>query len=161
MELAKIKSVQLEFVKHSLLSRKVISIEKKIENIQVLYSPRLLRVKKIFRVLRVRNEDTTHNPFDWLNSNFMSWPTSWFSLQVLAYSGIGLYLGNRSIVLISPQLLWPISWFTNRVTMSPYALFIIFIFGGTFRHVLRTLLPLIFTRTTFPWWFSMLHCWLQ
>ena len=64
MELAKIKSVQLEFVKHSLLSRKVISIEKKIENIQVLYSPRLLRVKKIFRILRVRNATATHHPFD-------------------------------------------------------------------------------------------------
>lgn len=64
IELAKIKSVQLEFVKHSLLSRKVISIEKKIENIQVLYAPRLLRVKKIFRILRVRSATTTHHSCD-------------------------------------------------------------------------------------------------
>lgn len=52
-EVAKIKSVQLEFVKHSLLTRKVISIEKKIETLQAQYFPRLLRVRKIFRIVRV------------------------------------------------------------------------------------------------------------
>jgi hypothetical protein len=52
-EVAKIKSVQLEFVKHSLLTRKVISIEKKIETLQALYFPRLLKVRKICRIARV------------------------------------------------------------------------------------------------------------
>jgi hypothetical protein len=53
VEISKIKSVQLEFVKHSLLNRKVISIEKKLEGIQAQYAPRVLKVKKIFRVVRV------------------------------------------------------------------------------------------------------------
>jgi hypothetical protein len=53
VEVAKIKSVQLEFVKHSLLQRKVISIEKKMELLQLQYNPRLQAVRKVFRVLRV------------------------------------------------------------------------------------------------------------
>lgn len=57
-DVAKIKSVQLEFVKHSLLTRKVISIEKKIEQLQALYFPRLLKVRKIARITRVCNDKT-------------------------------------------------------------------------------------------------------
>lgn len=53
-EVAKIRSVQLEFVKHSKLTRKVISIEKQIETLQAQYFPRLLRVRKVFRIARVR-----------------------------------------------------------------------------------------------------------
>lgn len=53
-EVAKIKSVQLEFVKHSLLTRKVIAIEKKIEGLQALYYPRLLFVRKVCRIVMVR-----------------------------------------------------------------------------------------------------------
>lgn len=56
-DVAKIKSVQLEFVKHSLLTRKVISIEKKIEQLQALYFPRLLKVRKIARITRVCNDE--------------------------------------------------------------------------------------------------------
>ena len=147
-ELAKIKSVQLEFVKHSLLSRKVISIEKKIENIQALYSPRLLSVRKIFRIIRVIKYNVTND--NEVQIALLQLCVYIYDKQVVAYSGIGFYFGNRSIVLISPQLLWPISWFTSHMTISPYALFILFIFGGTFRHILRTVLPLVFMRTTFP-----------
>jgi hypothetical protein len=60
VEVAKIKSVQLEFVKHSLLQRKVISIEKKIELLQLQYNPRLQAVRKVFRVLRVSNTHSHH-----------------------------------------------------------------------------------------------------
>ena len=52
-ELGKIRSVQLELVKHSKLTRKVIAIEKDIEKLQAQYFPRLLKVRKVFRVLRV------------------------------------------------------------------------------------------------------------
>jgi hypothetical protein len=52
-EVAKIKSVQLELVKHSKLTRSIISIEKKIENLQAAYYPRLLLVRKICRIVRV------------------------------------------------------------------------------------------------------------
>lgn len=53
LEVGQIKSVQLEFVKHAKLSRKVIAIEKKIETLQAQYFPRLLKVRKVFRILRV------------------------------------------------------------------------------------------------------------
>lgn len=52
-EVGKIRSVQLEFVKHSKLTRKVIALEKEIETLQAQYFPRLLKVRKVFRVLRV------------------------------------------------------------------------------------------------------------
>ena len=51
-ELTKIKSVQLELVKHSLLKRKIIKIGKQLEAIQFREGPK--KVKSVFRVLRVR-----------------------------------------------------------------------------------------------------------
>lgn len=53
IELAGIKSIHVEFVRHSLLSRKIIKIEKRIETIQAEYKPKALRVKNVFRILRV------------------------------------------------------------------------------------------------------------
>ena len=53
-ELATIKSVHVEFVRHSLLSRKVIKLEKRIETIQMDYAPKAQRAKGIFRTIRVR-----------------------------------------------------------------------------------------------------------
>jgi hypothetical protein len=53
LELAKIKSVQLEFVKHSLLARKIIKIEKQLEIIQGQYVPKSTRTKKYLRIARV------------------------------------------------------------------------------------------------------------
>lgn len=55
LELADIKSVNLEFVKHSKLSRKVIKIEKEIETIQLTSAPRIKKVKYVSRVFRVGN----------------------------------------------------------------------------------------------------------
>lgn len=53
IELTKIKSVQLEFVRHSLLSRKVIKIEKQLETIQSGLAPKASKVKNALRILRV------------------------------------------------------------------------------------------------------------
>lgn len=53
IELSRIKSVQLELVKHSKLSRSLIKYEKELETIQAQYAPKALQVKKIFRIIRV------------------------------------------------------------------------------------------------------------
>ena len=53
LEVASIKSVNLEFVRHSLLTRKVIKIEKRIEVIQSEYAPKAIKVKNFFRICRV------------------------------------------------------------------------------------------------------------
>jgi hypothetical protein len=53
IEIASIKSVNLDFVKHSLLTRKVIKIEKKIETFQSQHAPKVTKVKNFFRVFRV------------------------------------------------------------------------------------------------------------
>ena len=52
-ELAEIKSIQLELVRHSLLTRKVIKIDKDIEKLQEKLIPRAKKVKQFFRILRV------------------------------------------------------------------------------------------------------------
>lgn len=53
VELSKIKSVQLELVKHSKLSRAIIKFEKQLEVIQAQYAPKALSVKKYARFTRV------------------------------------------------------------------------------------------------------------
>ena len=52
-EIAEIKSVQVEFVQHSLLKRKEIKIDKRIELLESQYMPRYLRVKYFARIARV------------------------------------------------------------------------------------------------------------
>ena len=53
LEIADIKSIQLELVKHSLLTRKVIKIEKRVEKLQEETKSRFKRVKSISRASTV------------------------------------------------------------------------------------------------------------
>ena len=53
-EIAKIKSIQLEFVKHSLLTRKNIKIEKEVEVLKEEQLPKSHRVKYVLQGIRVR-----------------------------------------------------------------------------------------------------------
>lgn len=53
-ELATVKSIQLELVRHSRLSRRVIKIEKEMEQIQQSHAPLSAQVKQILRIARVR-----------------------------------------------------------------------------------------------------------
>lgn len=53
LEIAGIKSLQLELVKHSLLTRKVIKIEKRVEKLQDETKGRFKRVKSISRAATV------------------------------------------------------------------------------------------------------------
>jgi hypothetical protein len=55
LQLSDIKSVQLEFVKHSLLSRKKIKLEKEIENLQLEQAPKVRRVKRFGRIVKVNS----------------------------------------------------------------------------------------------------------
>uniref|UniRef100_A0A7S3HTN5 Tail-anchored protein insertion receptor WRB n=1 Tax=Spumella elongata TaxID=89044 RepID=A0A7S3HTN5_9STRA len=120
-ELGKIRSVQLELVKHSKLTRKVIAIEKDIEKLQAQYFPRLLKVRKVFRVLRF-----------------------------VTYIALGVYFGARPVLQINPLILWPLSWFTSLEVISIYPWFVLFVMGGMIRHILRSVLPIVFSSTSFP-----------
>jgi hypothetical protein len=53
IELSTIKSVQLELVKHSKLTRKLIKIDKELETVQAQYIPKAKKVKKLLRIFRV------------------------------------------------------------------------------------------------------------
>lgn len=55
IEQRKIKSVQLELVKHSKLERKIIKIDKEIEKINSENGPKVTKTRKILRYLRVSN----------------------------------------------------------------------------------------------------------
>lgn len=46
-------SVNQELVKHSLLTRKIIKVDKDIETIQSEYAPKATKVKNFFRICRV------------------------------------------------------------------------------------------------------------
>ena len=54
LDVSKIKSVQLEFVKHSKLSRELIKLEKQIETIKDKDAPKAKQVAYIFQMIRVR-----------------------------------------------------------------------------------------------------------
>ena len=96
----------------------------------------------------------------------------------MVYIGLGVYFGAKPVVEINPlvsfplsflvdstrsyshstfynlQILWPVSWFaswfTSAVTYNLQAWFVLFVLGGTIRHILRSVLPLIFSATSFP-----------
>mmetsp|Transcript_11847 Transcript_11847/g.11496 ORF Transcript_11847/g.11496 Transcript_11847/m.11496 type:complete len:172 (+) Transcript_11847:138-653(+) len=121
LEVVSIKSVNLEFVRHSLLTRKVIKIEKRIETIEMDHAPKVLAIKKNFRIFRV-----------------------------IFYIACGLYLYQRSVVMINPQVAWPLSWFTKSDLVSVSPLSIIFMSGLAIRYILRTTLPIVFRGTVFP-----------
>ena len=53
VELRTIKSIQVELVRHSKLTRKVIKCDKELETIQATYAPKAQKVRSIFRTLRV------------------------------------------------------------------------------------------------------------
>ena len=76
---------------------------------------------------------------------------SFFRLsRVAIYIACGIYFSRQSVVMINPQLVWPLMFFTNRqlIYLSPVA--ILFISGLAFRHIFRSTLPLFLKNTTFP-----------
>eukprot|EP01038_Epipyxis_sp_PR26KG_P012522 gene12522-16795_t len=81
VELRTIKSIQVELVRHSKLTRKVIKCDKELETIQATYAPKAQKVRSIFRTLRVL------------------WPVSWFTSQptIGLYAWLVLPLAGTSI----------------------------------------------------------------
>jgi hypothetical protein len=109
-ELATIKSVNLEFVRHSLLSRKVIKIEKSIEGVKESQAPKIMRVKGFFRVLRM-----------------------------IAYIGYSALYIDVVVAYFDPAMLWPLNWFANTPTVAlPCWAYVLFA-GMAFRHLFRSL----------------------
>lgn len=74
-ELATIKSIQVEFVRHSQLTRKVIKLDKEMEGINDGLPSKRRRVKSVLRVLRLA-----------------------------LYVGAGIYFSAGKIVMIEPSV---------------------------------------------------------
>jgi hypothetical protein len=75
LEIAQIKSVQLEFVKHSLLSRKVIKCDRLMEDINEKLTPKKDRIQLIFRITRM-----------------------------FLYLTAGMYLQDQRVVMLEPSV---------------------------------------------------------
>jgi hypothetical protein len=109
-ELATIKSVNLEFVRHSLLSRKVIKIEKSIDDLKAAEAPRLSRAKGFFRILRA-----------------------------VAYIGYSALYVDVVVAYFDPSILWPLNWFASTPTIALTCWAYVLLAGMASRHLFRSL----------------------
>eukprot|EP01039_Chlorochromonas_danica_P000699 gene699-757_t len=121
IEQRKIKSVQLELVKHSKLERKIIKIDKEIEKINSENGPKVTKTRKILRYLRA-----------------------------VFYLIACIYFSTVSVLLISPEVFWPFSWISSEKVVSVHAWFLVLVAGAACRHLFRTLLPLVAYPSSFP-----------
>lgn len=124
VELSTITAIQVDFVKHSKLTRNIIKLDKEIEQLQREYAPRVTKTKSIARFIRF-----------------------------LCYGSIGAYFLNTGMVKVDKNMIWPLGSFSfsssHLLTLNVF--FFLFLCGLAWRHILRTLLPLIFrSKTTFP-----------
>ena len=70
--------------------------------------------------------------------------------QVVLYLACGVYFAQHSVVMVNPQLVWPLMAFTSRQLVHLNPVSILFISGLAFRHIFRSTLPILFQNTTFP-----------
>lgn len=120
--LAKIKSVQLEFVEHSLLSRKVIKIDKQLSAICEAYIPKAQRAKKIMRIFRA-----------------------------VSYVAYGFLLAPKEPLLsISSEVFYPVSWVFSGYETAMGAFFLVLVSGAAARQFYRVLLSVVIPATAFP-----------
>jgi len=119
-ELASIKSVQLELVRHSKLTRKIIKMDKQIEDLQAGNAPKFQRARRVGRISKV-----------------------------LAELLLCLYYLNSNVVLIDPKVLWPLSIFISHKTISLPLWFFVVSSSLSCRYVLRTILQLVFRGAEF------------
>eukprot|EP01031_Cornospumella_fuschlensis_P029705 gene29706-35861_t len=122
IELRSIKSVQLELVRNAKLERRIIKIDKEIEQLTKQQTPKVEKTRKMLRYLRM-----------------------------VVYVALMAYFFNSNVPLYtSPQIFWPFSWVSSERTMPVHAWLLVPLSGAATRHVLRTILPLIFSTTTLP-----------
>mmetsp|Transcript_7875 Transcript_7875/g.5909 ORF Transcript_7875/g.5909 Transcript_7875/m.5909 type:complete len:174 (+) Transcript_7875:53-574(+) len=113
-ELSTIKSIQLELVRASKLERGIIKIDKDIQKLKEGQDGSGKTVRGILRGLRYA-----------------------------ALVGLAVYLGLEPLVLISPEVLWPFSFFTSSQTVPLQPWFFIAVSSLAMRHFFRTLLPIV------------------
>lgn len=120
-ELGTIKSIQLELVRASKLERGIIKIDKEIEKLKSGQEGSDKRLRSILRGVRGA-----------------------------ALVGLAVYFGTESVVQISPQVLWPFSFFTSSPTIGLQPWFLIGVTSLATRHFFRTILPVVLPSASFP-----------
>jgi len=122
VELSTITAIQVDFVRHSKLTRNIIKLDKEIEQLQGEYAPRVSKTKSVARFIRF-----------------------------LSYGSIGAYFLNTGMVTVDKNIIWPLGSFSNSNLLTLNVFFFLFLCGISWRHILRTCLPLLFRgRTIFP-----------
>ena len=115
-ELASIKSVQVEFVKSSLMERQKIKAEKDLENAKYKYKMSLPRKKTIFRVIRI-----------------------------IIYTMFSYFFTQEPIIIIDSILFWPYSAFASSCNMQMTVWTLLPLSGCAYRFLLRSLAPTFFS----------------
>ena len=110
-QIATVKSIQLEFVKHSKLSRQNIKIEKEVEAIKEEQAPKSKLIKTVLQVTRA-----------------------------IAYVGLGIYLSREygTLLIVDAKIFSPFMGSGGLIDIT--ALYIIIGGAIAWRHLLRTLL---------------------
>lgn len=113
-ELASIKSVQVEFVKSSLMERQKIKAEKDLENAKHEYKTRLPRMKMAFRVIRV-----------------------------IVYATFAYFFMQDPIIIIDSVLFWPYAAFASSCNMQMNVWTLLPLSGFAIRFLLRSIAPIL------------------
>ncbi len=111
-ELASIKSVQVEFVKSSLMERQKIKAEKDLENAKYKYKMSLPRKKMAFRVIRV-----------------------------VTYAAFAYFFTQEPIIIIDSVLFWPYAAFASSCNMQMNVWTLLPLSAFASRFLLRSVAP--------------------
>jgi len=114
IELSKIKSAQLELVKKSLLERKLIEAEKKMDQLKDDELP----------ALRVS-----------LRNAFMY-------VRIVIYGLTSIYFFNSELIIVDSNMFFPFVLWTDKLMSLP-AWAVVSISALATRHILRTIIPLV------------------
>jgi len=114
IELSKIKSAQLELVKKSLLERKLIEAEKKMDQLK----------DDVLPALRVS-----------LRNVFMY-------VRIVVYGVTSIYFFNSELVIVDSNMFFPFALWPDKLMSLP-AWAIISISALAIRHILRTIVPIV------------------
>ena len=116
-EVGAIKSIVGQLVKTSYIQREIIEIEKRLKKQKEDSDDRGINIVKKCRYIRA-----------------------------FAYIAVGIYFREKKLILIDNSFI-PLIWlFNSSPLICPHLIFLLFVFGFAWRHIFRSLLPLVVRR---------------
>lgn len=112
LALCKVKSIQVEFVKHSKLSRKALKLEKDIERVKELQVPKIDRIKGMI---------------------------GYFKIISFCVLGVLISQHQTETIFVPSSMIWPVSLFLP-VGFNIHPVFLLFIAALAWQYVFATVL---------------------